>query len=98
MQPFFQTVVRGVGECGKLNADTATRILPGNRSGGFDHSRGVRQRKGEGDESAFFARQARQLDREPTLAKPGAAGLLAVSILESEICCDTNFHADGPAP
>src|ERR1700675_2428687 len=32
MQPFFQTVVRGLGECGKLNADTRTRILPGNHS------------------------------------------------------------------
>src|ERR1700686_707315 len=98
MQPFFQTVVRGLGECRKLNADTTTRILPGNRSGGFDHGRGVRERKGEGDKSPFLARQARKPDREPALAKPGDGGLLALSILESEICGDINFQPDGPAP
>ncbi len=40
----------------------------------------------------------RQPDREPTLAKPGDGGLLALSILESEICWDINFQPDGPAP
>ena len=98
MQPFFQTVARGLGECRKLNADTTTRILPGNHSVGFDHGRGVRERKGEGDKSAFLARRARQPDREPALAKPRDGGLLALSILESEICGDINFQPDGPAP
>src|SRR5437660_10472919 len=46
----------------------------------------------------FFARQAREPDREPTLAKPGDGGLLALAILESEICWDINFQPDGPAP
>src|SRR6267378_5204311 len=90
--------MRSLGECRKLNADTTTRILPGNRSGGFDHGRRVRQRKGEGDKAAFLARRARKPDREPALAKPGDGGLLALSILESEICGDINFQPDGPAP
>src|SRR3981189_3243756 len=98
MQPVFQTVMRGFRECGKLNADTTTRILPGNRSVGFDHARGVRERKGEGDKSAFLARRARQPDRKPALAKPGDGGLLALSILESEICGDINFEPNRPAP
>src|SRR6202521_2494195 len=54
MQPFFQTAVRGLGECRKLNADTTTRILPGNRSRGFDHGRGVGERERESDKSAFL--------------------------------------------
>src|SRR6266853_957975 len=98
MQPFFQTVMRSLGECRKLNADTTTRILPGNRSGGFDHGRGVRERKGEGDESAFLTGRAGKPDREPALAKPRDGGLLALSILESEICGDINFEPNRPAP
>src|SRR6266852_4109493 len=98
MQPFLQTAVRGVGECRKLNADPTTRILPGNHSGGFDHGRRVRQRKGEGDKAAFLARRVRKPYREPALAKPRDGGLLALSILESEICGDINFQPDGPAP
>src|SRR6267378_5690818 len=98
MQPFFQAVVRGFGECRKLNADTTTRILPGNDSVRFDHGRGVRERKGEGDKPAFLAGRARKPDREPALAKPRDRGLLALSILESKICGDINFEPNRPAP
>ena len=98
MQPVFQAVVRDLGECRKLNADTTARILPGNRSGGFDHGRGVGESKGKGDQSAFFGRRARKADRESTLAKPRDGGLLALSILVSEICGDIDFQPDGPAP
>src|SRR4029077_10855117 len=97
-QPFFKAVQRGVGQCRELNAGTTPRILPGNRTGGFDYGRGVRERKGERDKTAFLPRRVRKPDRETALAKPRNGGLLALSILESEICGDINFQPDGPAP
>src|SRR4029077_12406131 len=42
--------------------------------------------------------RVRKPDRETALAKPRNGGLLALSILESEICGDINFQPDGPAP
>src|ERR1700687_8291 len=97
-QPFFQAAARDVRECCKLNARTTARILPGNRPGGFDHSRGVRQCKGEADRTTILSGRVRKSDREPALAQPRDGGLLALSILESEICGDINFQPRGPAP
>jgi len=98
MQPFFQALMRCVGQCGKLNADTRTRILPGNHSGGFDHGPWCQGGQRESDKAAFLAGRAGKPDREPALAKPRDGGLLTLSILEPEICGDINFQPDGPAP
>src|SRR5208282_1135312 len=97
-QPFFQALVRGIGERRKLDAGATARILPGDHPGGFDHGRGVRQREGKGDQAGLLARRTAKSHRDSALAQPRDGGLLAISILESEICGDVHFQPHRPPP